>query len=94
MAKQIFYVMSCDEWNSTDSMNLLFIGTSTRKLKMFVSSEIAKGNMEYKSYMGLTPQQQSKEFRKDWEKALRADINSNLSYGYIDYCYDNDPESL
>lgn len=94
MAKQIFYVMSCNEWNSNDSMNLLFVGTSTRKLKMFVSSEIEKGNMLYKEWEGLTPKQQANKFRSDWETLHRRDINCNLTYGYIDYCYNNDPESL
>ena len=94
MAKQIFYVMSCDEWKSTDSMRLQFIGTSQKKLKMFVSKEIETGNMDYREDKDLTPKQQAKEFRSDWETSPRRDINCNLTYGYIDYCYNNDPESI
>ena len=48
MAKQIFYLQSCDIWKSSDSMNLLFIGTSPQKLMMKISKEIEEGNMEYK----------------------------------------------
>ena len=94
MAKQIYYVMSCDEWKGTDSMNVIFIGTSTQKLKMFVSDEIEKENMLYKEWEDLTPKQQAKKFRSDWGKALRTDINSDLTYGYIGYCYNNDPDSI
>ena len=45
--KQIYYLQSCDEWRSTDSMRLLFIGTSVTKLKMKIAKEIREGNMVY-----------------------------------------------
>lgn len=48
MAKQIYYLHSCNEWKEYSSMELLFIGTSQQKLKMKISKEIEEGNMEYK----------------------------------------------
>ena len=48
MAKQIYYLHSCNEWKEYSSMRLLFIGTSQQKLKMKISKEIEEGNMEYK----------------------------------------------
>lgn len=47
MAKQIYYLHSCNEWKEYSSMELLFIGTSQQKLKMKISKEIEEGNMEY-----------------------------------------------
>ena len=91
MAKQIFFVMSCDSWKSIDSMRLQFIGTSQKKLKMFVSKEIERGYMDY----GIgSREEQARSFRHDWEYASGDCINNRLDYGYINYCYDNDPESL
>lgn len=46
MAKQIYYLHSCNEWKEYSSMELLFIGTSQQKLKMKISKEIEEGNME------------------------------------------------
>lgn len=89
MAKQIFYLQSCDEWKSYSSMSLLFIGTSQRKLKMKISKEIEEGNMEYDD-TALSPKEQAERFRKDWEVETRDVINSRLSYGYFDYTYDNE----
>ena len=89
MAKQIFYLQSCNEWKSNDSMELLFIGTSKQKLKMKIAKEIEEGNMEYYDNF-LSPKQQAKEFKKDWNKETRNVINSSLTYGYFDYTYDNE----
>ena len=47
MAKQIYYLHSCNEWKEYSSMRLLFIGTSQQKLKLKISKEIEEGNMEY-----------------------------------------------
>ena len=105
MAKQIFYLQSCDEWKSTDSMSLLFIGTSQRKLMMKISKEIENGNMNYKPticvqdyvdgkwvYVEKTnsPKEQAKLFRQDWKIKTRSEINSLLEYGYYDYTYNNE----
>ena len=104
MSKQIYYLQSCDEWKSTDSMNLLFIGTSQRKLMMKISKEVEEGNMEYKpvtTYQDFdgnkiwkekenNPKQQAKLFREDWKTKTCSDINSELKYGYYDYTYDNE----
>lgn len=86
MAKQIFYVFSCDEWKSRESSRIIFIGTSKRKLKQFLADEIDRENMVY--YGG------SDAFLRDFDTEKRDTINSRLDYGYYDYCYDNDPDSL
>lgn len=105
MAKQIFYLQSCDEWKSTDSMSLIFIGTSQRKLMMKISREIEEGNMIYKPCSLVwelvdndwkqveklnSPKKQAKLFRQDWRTEDRSTINSLLEYGYYDYTYDNE----
>ncbi len=103
MAKQIYYLQSCDQWKSCDSMSLIFIGTSQRKLMMKISKEIEEGNMEYKpttceydyideKYVDKhnSPKEQAKLFRKDWKTEDRNTINSLLQYGYYDYTYDNE----
>ena len=105
MAKQIFYLQSCDAWKSTDSMSLIFIGTSQRKLMMKISKEIEEGNMEYKATTSKydyvdgkwtyvdknnSPKEQAKLFRQDWKNEDRQTINSLLEYGYFNYTYDNE----
>lgn len=63
MAKQIYYLHSCNEWKEYSSMELLFIGTSQQKLKMKISKEIEEGNMEY--YDGdLSQKSKPKSFAK------------------------------
>lgn len=70
-------------------MRLLFIGTSQRKLKSKISRKIEDGNIEYDD-TSLTPKEQAKRFRSDWEKKTRDVINSRLTYGYYDYTYNNE----
>lgn len=104
MAKQIYYLQSCDIWKSCDSMSLLFIGTSQRKLMTKISKEIESGNMNYKPVTSEydyvngewklvdkrnSLKEQARLFRKDWKTEDRRTINSALEYGYYDYTYDN-----
>ena len=90
MAKKIiYYLHSCDEWVSKSSMRLIFIGTSPTKLKMKISKEIEAGNMEYYD-AELSPKEQAKMFRQDFAKKTENYINGNLTYGFYDYCYDNE----
>lgn len=89
MAKQIFYLHSCNEWKEYSSMNLLFIGTSQQKLKRKISKEIEDGNMEYGN-IDLSPKEQAKLFRKEWKTETRDVINSRLEYGCFDYTYNNE----
>ena len=99
MAQQIYYAMYCDALKR--NMRLGFIGTSQRKLKMFISKAIENGNM----YYGISPEgdpvyrkKQAKEFRKDWDTCSggngmpilsRRELNDRLNYGYIGFCSDN-----
>lgn len=89
MAKQIYYLCSCNEWKEYSSMNLLFIGTSQQKLKMKISKEIEEGNMEYYDSM-LSQKEQANKFRKDWKIKTMVTINSRLKYGVFDYTYNNE----
>lgn len=89
MAKQIYYLHSCNEWKEYSSMRLLFIGTSQQKLKMKISKEIEEGNMEYNDN-SLSQKEQAKRFRKDWETKARGIIDSNLKYGMFGYTYNNE----
>lgn len=45
--KKIYYLCSCDEWKSYSGMNLLFIGSSIRKLKMYIANKLKNGDMKY-----------------------------------------------
>ena len=85
---QIFYVQSCGIY-PYDSSNIIWIGTSQRKLKMFVSKEIENGNMHYYDDE-LPAKKQAELFRHDWEDCLRRDINNHLMYGYISYVENNE----
>lgn len=85
---QIFYVRSCGIYPHGPS-DVIWIGTSQRKLKMFVSKEIENRNMYYYDEE-LPAKKQAKLFRHDWEEALRRDINDRLRYGYIDYVNNNE----
>lgn len=105
MAKQIYYLHSCNEWKEYSSMRLLFIGTSQQKLKMKISKEIEEGNMEYKPVTTRydyadgefklvdkenTQKEQAKLFRQDWKTETRDTIKSELKYGDFDYTYNNE----
>lgn len=104
MAKQIYYLQSCDEYKQNSSMRLLFIGTSKQKLKMRISKEIEDGNMKYKPVSLTrdfdnhelswkehenTPRQQAKLFRKDFDTMLPYFVDSELKYGTFDVVDDN-----
>lgn len=89
MAKQIYYLHSCNAWKEYSSMRLLFIGTSQQKLKMKISKEIEEGNMEYGDNT-LSQKKQAKLFRKEWNTETRTVINSRLTYGFFDYTYNNE----
>ena len=90
MSKQIFTVFACDQWKSRDSMRLLMATTSVRKLKSFIVRKIADETFTYDKGNELSIPQQVKLFKLDFENGLRDDINNNLYYGFLDYCYDGE----
>ena len=96
MAKQIYYLHSCNEWKEYSSMRLLFIGTSQQKLKMKISKEIEEGRYDYVDGefklvdKENTPKEQAKLFRQDWETEIMDNIKSELKYGDFDYTYNNE----
>ena len=87
MAKQIFYVMSCDDWKSNDSMRLQLITTDEEKLRKYLRKQIKDQEFIYK---GDTVKEQLKNFDEDWETSNIADINSLLEFGYYSYAYDGE----
>lgn len=93
MAQKVFLIYSCDAWKDRDSMRLVFCGTSSVKARKFIEKEIKNGDMEYGS-----PEEdragQARRLRQDWNSRQQRDIDSRLTYGTIDYCYNNDPDSL
>ena len=93
MAKRkIYYLQSCDEWRSNDSMRLLFIGTSVTKLKMKIFKEIREGNMVYDDDT-LPRRMQADRFLKDFNASngeTQLEINCKLGYGRYDCCEDNE----
>lgn len=89
MAKQIFYVMYCDEWRSHDSERLAWIGTSPQKTKMFISQAIERQDIQYGD-TEVAPKKQAAQFRKDWAEKPRDYINNTLWYGFYDYVHDNE----
>ncbi len=91
MAKQIFYVQSCNEWKEYSSMRLLFIGTSIQKLVKFVAKQIEDEEMSYDDGNdSLISKQQAKLFKKDFKMQTLSVVNSRLRYGLIDYTHDNE----
>lgn len=89
MAKQIYFVMSCDEWKSYNSARLIWLGTSQQKLKMFISQKIEEQAMEYDNTEN-SPKKQAEQFRKDWKTRPITEINGLLHYAFYDYGYDNE----
>ena len=90
--RKIYYLHSCDEWRSTDSMRLLFIGTSVTKLKEKIVKEIREGNMVYDDDT-LPRNMQADRFLKDFSVfngANRETINCKLGYGMFNVCQDNE----
>ena len=87
--QQIFYVCSCDEWKSCDSMRLVLLTTSKRRLKSFISHKIEQGEFEYAN-ADLTKRQQAKAFREDFDECRTADIDALLNYAHFNYSYDGE----
>jgi len=86
MAKQIFLLYSCSEWDRNSS--LIYAGTSERKLKKVIENEIREKNMIYNDDE-LSVSKQIAAFKSDWKKRDRRWINNQLQYGFYDYT-DND----
>lgn len=90
MSKQIFLVYSCNEWKQ-NPMPLLMATTSARKMKMFVSDMIEKEDAIY-GYEGpdYNPKKRAAEFRRDFGKLTRNELNSSLTFAQLDYTYDGE----
>jgi hypothetical protein len=94
MSKQIFVVYACDEWKSTDSMQLLMATTSVRKLKSYIAKRIEDDTFGYGDEE-LSKKKQAAKFKFDFsagvgESSMRRTINDQLHNGYYDYCYDGE----
>lgn len=87
--KQIFLLFTCDEQCSTNSQRLIMATTSQQKLISKISELIKIEDLDYNN-SEWDREKQIKEFKKDFVKATRTEINSKLKYGFFDYCYDGE----
>lgn len=83
----VWMLFSCNEWKEKP-MPLIRASTSPFQIKKAIITCIEKGDMEYgKDPETMSKRQQVKEFRADWERLTRNEINSKLRYGFYDYTY-------
>ncbi len=89
--KQIFLVYSCNEWRETP-MHLLMATESPRKVKMFISKLIEEGDAEYAADHDVehSSRKMAKDFRKDFERRSRDELNDRLAYVWFDYVHDGE----
>lgn len=85
--KDIYYVCSCDEWKSWNSMRPLLITTDEKRVEDFLREQIKNGDMEYD---GETTKEMLDNFDEDWLTANMADVNAKLVYGFYDAVADGD----
>lgn len=86
---RIYYVMSCDEWKTCDSMRLKLLTTDEEKLRKYIRKQIKEENFFYN---GNTVNEMLKNFDEDWQTSNMGDINSLLEYGC--YSYSDDGEEI
>jgi len=84
---RIYYVMSCDEWKTCDSMRLKLLTTDEEKLRKYIRKQIKEENFFYN---GNTVNEMLKNFDEDWQTSNMADINSLLEYGCYGYADDGE----
>ena len=87
--RQIFLVFDCDGWTRIDSMRLVLVTTSPRRLKSFVADKIERGDFKYAG-SGNTPRQKAASFKKDFGIHTRDWLNSMLEYGFMSCEYDGE----
>lgn len=86
-------LFNCDEWKSSNSMNLLMVTNDKLKLLNVIKNEILQGNMcytrlhnEYES----TQEQQAFDWESDQcEYTLNDELN-HLIYGYVEELEDGE----
>ena len=90
MAKQIFILYSCDEWDSNSKAILCTL--SEMKLKKAIRTCIEKDEMNYSDGSKETPttKEQVKMFERDWKTETRRTICDRLKYGHYTYVYDGE----
>ena len=87
--KQIYTIFSCDGWVSKDSMRLMMVTTSVRRLKSFIAKQIEGKVFEYCDN-SLSPKEQAALFRQDFWTRDRQTINARLRYGVCNVFYDGE----
>lgn len=87
VSKQIYTLFTCDDWKTRDSMSLLMVTTSVRKLKSFIVRKIADETFVYDND-GFSSSAQVELFESDFESGLiygnLSVINDRLLYGFLD----------
>lgn len=71
----------------------MFIGSSIRKLKMYIANEIKNGDMDYTKNgdENESVSKQIKNFKNDFKNENISYINDFLKYGFIGETYNNEP---
>lgn len=88
--KPIFIVSACDAWQSKDSVRLMLVTTSVRRLKSFIAKQIEDEVFEYGGDDRFSSKKQSAMFRKAFETEDRRTINDRMRFGFYDYVYDGE----
>ena len=87
--RQIFTVSSCDVWKTRDSMRLMMVTTSVRRLKSFIAEKIHDDTFTYGDG-SLSKSRQVWSFMADFDTIPKENINDLLSYGFLDFSYDGE----
>lgn len=88
-----YCVFTCDEWESTSSMNLLTVTTSKSKLIKIIKEEILKNNMCYTrlhNEYSSTSKQQVSDFEKDLKEYSFDEVINHIKYGYFESLEDGE----
>lgn len=84
----MYYVLfSCDIWKSSDSMSLITVTKSIRKLKAIIKQEILEGNICY-TRCHSEDEATRKQMLKDWEDDLKSgECDFDTYLNHLDYAY-------
>lgn len=90
MAK-LFILYTCDDWKSRSSMDIYYIGTSSKagikRLVQVVSKGIKEHKFRYNSDGEATASEQIESLKSDMAHtgaSIVYDLNTRLDYGYVE----------
>ena len=90
MAGKIYVLFSCDEWKSTDSMQMICATTDPNRMADVIEAELAADNMSF--FWGNSSEDDFVEaFRRfKAENGDLGDVNSPLEYGHLEIVEDGE----